>query len=263
MLELSMGQLLSVENEVIGMAKSSKKQPKRLLSTIHWPGMKAWFIERGKKIIEYTKPYMAPKFWVLYLLAFGLGFFLWGPSHGLHLALQKISRWQMKQERQTHQGSTVETLRQELNRLKQQLQTEQHKKAEPVFNPHKFSRPALGQVVQRFEWTGFQKSWRLHPGVDISTPPGSNVMAAAEGTVAKIEKTPGGRFSVTVDHGNAWESVYAELSNSQVQEGQKVIKGVIIGTSSPNGTHTKEPGFHFGIYHNQQPVDPQTVIDGL
>lgn len=245
------------------MPKSTKKQPKRLFSTIHWPKIHGWIIQRGKKIIDHTKPYLAPRYWAVYLLAFGLGFFLWGPSHGLQQTLQKISRWKMKQERQTHQGATVETLRQEINRLKQQLQIEQSKKVEPVFNARNFSRPALGQVVQRFEWTGFQKSWRLHPGVDISTQPGSYVMAAAAGTVAKIVKTPGGRFSVTIEHGNGWESVYAELSDSQVQEGQKVIKGVIIGTSSSGGTHTKEPGFHFGIFHNQRPVDPQTIIDGL
>lgn len=245
------------------MPKSLKKRPEGLFSAIRWRRADIWLKKQGKKLVHYIKPYLAPKFWAIYLLAFGLGFFLLGPSHGLQLGLQKISRWKIEQNQKTRQSSTVETLRHELKRLKQQLQTEQTKKAEPVFNADRFSRPALGQVVQGFEWTSFQKSWRLHPGVDISTPPGSNVMAAAEGLVTRNEKTPGGRFSVMIDHGNGWESVYSELTNSNVQEGQKVIKGVIIGTSSPAGTHIKVPGFHFGIFHNQQPVDPQNIIEGL
>jgi murein DD-endopeptidase MepM/ murein hydrolase activator NlpD len=240
------------------MPKSSKKQPEQVVSAIQWPQIFSWIQRKAKSLIIHTKPYLAPKFWAVYLLAFGLGFYLWGPSHGM----QKISRWKVKQERQTHDVSTVETLRHELNRLKQQLQTEQTKKVEPAFDSHSFSRPALGQIVQGFEWTGNQKSWRLHPGVDIGTPPGSNVMAAAAGTVLTIEKTPEGRFSVTLDHGTGWESVYADLTGVQVQEGQKVIKGVILGTSSPK-SHAKVPGFHFGIYHNRQPLDPQNIIEGL
>lgn len=241
------------------MPKSSKKQPDRLFSAIHLSKINAWLRQQGKKLSDNAKPYLVPKYWAIYLLAFGLGLYLWGPSHGL----QKISQWKMKQERQTHKSPTVETLRHELNRLKQQLQTEQAKKLEPVFDAHSFSRPALGQVVQGFEWTGFQKSWRLHPGVDISTPAGSNVMAAAAGTVIKIEKALGGRFSVTLDHGSGWESIYADLTDIQVQDGQKVIKGVIVGTSSPAGTHSKVPGFHFGIYHDRQPVDPKNIVEGL
>lgn len=244
---------------MIGLPKKAKKQPERLLSAIHWIKINAWVKHQGKKLIDNVKPYLVPKYWAVYVLAFGLGFYLWGPGHGL----QKISQWKIKQERQTNNSSTVETLRHELKRLKQQLQVEQSKKPEPSFDVHNFSRPALGQVVQGFEWTGSQKSWRLHPGVDINLPVGGNVMAAAAGTVIKVEKTTGGGFSVTLDHGNGWESVYADLTNIQVQNGQKVIKGVIIGVSCPAETHSKVSGFHFGIYHDRQPVDPKNIIEGL
>jgi hypothetical protein len=246
-------------NEVIDLPKNSKKRPDRLFSAAYLLKVNSWLKHQGKKLVDNAKPYLVPKYWTVYLLAFGLGLYLWGPSHGL----QKISQWKIRQEHQTNKNSSVETLRHELNRLKQQLRTEQAKKVEPVFDAHSFSRPALGQVVQGFEWTGFQKSWRLHPGIDISLPAGSNIMAAAAGTIIKIEKSPGGFFSVTLDHGNGWESVYADLNNIQVQDGQKVIKGVIIGTSSSTGTHLKTPGFHFGIYHHRQPVDPKNIIEGL
>ena len=212
-----------------------------------------------QKLLRNLKPYLAWKFWPLYLLSFGLGVYLWGPSHGL----QKIYHWKLSEERQIEKNPSVETLRRELGHLKQQLQLEQSKKVEPVFNPHSFSRPALGQIEQGFEWTGSGKSWRLHPGVDIRLPAGSNIMAAAAGTISKIELIPGGYFTVTVDHGAGWESLYSGLVDLQVQEGQKVIKGVIIGTSSPAGIHTRGPGFHFGLFHDRQPVDPKNIIEGL
>ncbi len=213
-----------------------------------------------KKLVVSLKPYLAYKYWPVYLLSFGLGLYLWGPSHGW----QKINSWKLNAERQPPKTSSVETLRSELNRLKQQLKAEQQlKKVEPVFDPRSFSRPALGKVVQGFEWAGSQKSWRLHPGVDIGIPEDSNIIAAAAGKISKIEKTAGGRFAVTVNHGSGWESIYSELAGILVREGQAIIKGVIIGTSSPEGAHLKAAGFHFGIYHNGQPVDPKNIIEGL
>ena len=168
----------------------------------------------------------------------------------------------MNIENQNQHRPSLQTLQIELNRLKQQLQIEASRKLKLSFEPHNFSRPALGQVIHGFEWSDFQKSWRLHAGVDISVPEGSNIIAAAAGTVTKIEKANGG-FSVVIDHGNGWESSYSDLLEIQVKEGQEVLKGVIIGTSSPVGIHSQAAGFHFGIYHDQQAVNPQSIIEGL
>ena len=241
------------------MPKESGKQRAGFSTAANLIKIKQKLQTNLQKIIDNVKPYLVPKYWPVYLLSFGLGLYLLGPSHGW----QKIYRWKLRAEQQRDQNFSVETLRHELSRLKQQLQIEQSKRIEPSFDPHSFSRPALGPVIQGFEWTGFHKSWRLHPGVDISTPPGSNVMAAAAGTILKTEKNVGGNYTVTIDHGNGWESVYSDLVEIQVQDGQKVIKGVIIGTTGPDGIQSKLPGFQFGIYHDQQPVDPKNIIDGL
>jgi murein DD-endopeptidase MepM/ murein hydrolase activator NlpD len=244
---------------VIVLEKKSGKRHTGWFSSPNLLKTRKLFKSHIQKFVANVKPYFALKYWPVYLLSFGLGLYLWGPSHGW----RKLYNWKIKAESHTPQNLSVVTLRRELNRLKHQLQIEQLKKVEPVFDPHSFSRPALGQVVQGFEWTDSEKSWRLHPGVDISLPLNSNIIAAAAGTISKVKKTADGGFSVTINHGSGWESVYSDLADVQVQEGQTVLKGIIIGTSGPSGIHSKTLGFHFGIYQDQEPVNPRNIIDGL
>jgi murein DD-endopeptidase MepM/ murein hydrolase activator NlpD len=211
-----------------------------------------------RRTFDYFRPFLAPRYWVIYLVAFALGFYLWGPAHGL----KQLSSWQMKRLHQTDKP-TVQTLQHELERLKKELKLQQQPQPRSAFNPDNFSRPALGQIIQGFEWVATDKSWRLHAGVDIGVPEGTSVMAAAEGVVTTVTKTGSGNYSITLSHGNEWESAYANLSSATVHEGEQVIKGLVIGTSGPAGTDFKQPAFRFGIYHEKQPLDPCKIVDGL
>ena len=221
---------------------------------------KQWiqFKKMTRKSIDYLRPFLAPRYWLIYLSAFALGFYLWGPAHGL----KQISSWQAKQFHLTEKP-TVQTLQQELERLKKELKLQEQPQPRSAFNPDNFSRPALGQIIQGFEWVANDKSWRLHAGVDIGIPEGTSVMAAAEGVVTAVTKTGSGNYSVTLSHGNDWESTYSNLSSATVREGEKVIKGLVIGTSGPAGADLSQPAFRFGIYHEKQPVDPCKIVDGL
>ena len=208
-------------------------------------------------IITNARPFLVLKYLPIYLLSFGLGFYLWGPSHGF----QKLMSLKIHQEQKN--ATTVETLKHEIDQLKKQLEARKINEPQQVFDPGLFSRPALGQVITGFEWMTVQGSWRLHSGVDIGLAPGSNVIAAAAGKVSEVKRSDDGQFMVTIDHGNGWKSVYAGLANSQAHTGQEVIKGVILGTTGPFTCNRKDPGFHFAIYHDEQPVNPVTLIDGL
>ncbi len=241
------------------MKKNPSRQRMSRFSSLKLSKVRKLLKSYGKKIFDGVKPYFVLKYWPVYLISFGLGLYLWGPSHGW----RQLHNWKIQMESNNAKDSTVITLQRELNRLKKQLRIEQSKNKEPVFDPHNFSRPALGQVIQGFGWTNSQKSWRLHPGVDIALPVNSNIIAAAAGTVSKVKKTVDGGFSVTINHGSGWESVYSKLADVQVQEGQVVLKGIIIGTSSLTGIDSRTPGFHFEIYQNREPVDPRNIIDGL
>lgn len=213
----------------------------------------------GTTLWKNARPFLAPKYWVVYLIAFCMGLYLWGPTHGW----QNFLNWQSHQTQEKSKLPTAETLQRQLIHLKQELQTAQNVKQAPKFDPANFSRPALGQVIRGFDWVESGKSWRLHTGVDIGVSPGTNVIASAAGTVTEIKELSPEDCMVTVSHGDGWKSVYSNLAKILVIEGQSIIKGVIIGTSGNKGCDPSAPNFHFALYHDQQPVDPAKIIDGL
>lgn len=208
--------------------------------------------------IKQVRPFLAQKYWPVYILAFCLGFYLWGPTQGVTQVKSWFSR--VKQQPAT---PSVESLQQELRILKARLGQTNPDQEVVAFNPSLFSRPALGEVIQSYEWLATGSSWRLHAGVDIVLAPGSNVMAAAPGTVNSVVQTKQGAYSITLDHGNDWVSIYQDLDSTLVAPGQTVIKGVVLGLSGPSNCVRGQHGFHFSIYHHGEPVDPEKVVSGL
>jgi murein DD-endopeptidase MepM/ murein hydrolase activator NlpD len=211
----------------------------------------------AKKIM----PYLNVRYWGIYLLAFGLGFYLFGPAHGWRQVSQ-LNPWRRRMTAPTPQ--TMVALQRELQTIKKdlrQLTAEQRNTA--LFTPEQFRPPANGTLIQGYQWISSRHIWRLHPGVDFQMAWGSPVLAAAAGRVISCERTASG-FSIKLDHGNAWESVYAELAEARVRMGQKVRTGQTIGTSGiVRCIQPEQAGFHFGLYHRQKPVDPGKIISGL
>ncbi|MGE5605571.1 MAG: peptidoglycan DD-metalloendopeptidase family protein [Bacteroidota bacterium] len=220
-----------------------------------------FFKKQSRILLKSGRPYLKPRYWVIYAAAFSLGFYLWGPAHGL----TKVRNWGNFRTGKTSDAPTIETLHREIELLKQMIKTEKLRDDMSIskFNPNSFSRPALGEIIQGFEWIKTNEAWRLHPGIDIGMPLGSSIMASAEGVVKEISSTPEEGIAVILEHGNGWESVYGNLEEVTVKEGDRIIKGMIIGTSGATSCNSKNPGFHFGINHNQKPVNPENIINGL
>ena len=89
------------------------------------------------------------------------------------------------------------------------------------------------------------------------------VVAAADGTVTYADwNTPGcarcgfGQ-GVRIDHGNGFDTLYGHLWQLEVNRGQHVSRGQVIGISGSTGNSTGEH-LHFGVYHHGtwDPVDP-------
>ncbi|MCL6588466.1 MAG: M23 family metallopeptidase [Firmicutes bacterium] len=245
-----------------------KKAPIAQTPKSYWLKLRSLITHGWRFMSKNIRPFFEPKYWVIYLCCFGIGFYLWGPFHGLEKI--KFRPAEKSKDRQTKQVS-IETLQRELDNLKQKLQAAQPKNPTPAFDPASFSRPASGPVILGFEWQYTDNCWRFHSGVDIALTPNSNVIAAAAGTITKVNPNPGGGYSVAIDHGGGWESVYANLTKVVVHPGQYVIKGVILGaggadpiqeTSASEGQE-RLPHLHFEVYHEKQPVDPRQLIDGL
>lgn len=86
-------------------------------------------------------------------------------------------------------------------------------------------------------------------GVDLGTPVGTSVRAAAAGEVI-ISKNSGwnggyGQY-VVIRHGNGAQTLYAHLSRNSVGVGQYVNQGQVIGSSGNTGRSTG-PHLHFEV----------------
>ncbi|MHA7275397.1 M23 family metallopeptidase [Arthrobacter sp. Hz1] len=99
-------------------------------------------------------------------------------------------------------------------------------------------------------------SGELHSGQDFSSSCGTEVFAAAAGTVSFTGWHPyGGGNRVVIDHGNGLESTYNHLSLSSVKEGQKVGRGEVVAQSGSTGASTG-CHLHFEVVVDGQTVDP-------
>jgi len=93
----------------------------------------------------------------------------------------------------------------------------------------------------------------FHSGVDISAPPGKPVKAAAAGIVTRTERSGGLGRAVFVAHGYGVVTVYGHLSRVEVQPGQRIERGQIVGLVGNTGRAT---GYHL---HYEVQVDGRSV----
>lgn len=96
----------------------------------------------------------------------------------------------------------------------------------------------------------------FHRGQDYGAACGTEVMAAAGGTVIYSQWHPyGGGNRVEIDHGNGLITTYNHLSASKVKVGQKVERGDVIALSGTTGASTG-CHLHFEVEVNNNVVNP-------
>lgn len=102
---------------------------------------------------------------------------------------------------------------------------------------------------------------RGHKGIDFAAEAGTEVYAAADGTVSETGSYWNGGYgnSVTIDHRIDMETVYAHLQDVTVKEGDKVKKGDLIGHAGSTGDTTQN-GIHFEVKINGVWKDPADYL---
>jgi len=101
---------------------------------------------------------------------------------------------------------------------------------------------------------------RLHTGIDISGPPGTEVKVTADGVVALAGRTDGGGIVVIVEHGHGFRTAYAHNSKALVTVGQRVKRGDTIALSGSTGISTG-PHLHYEVWKNGQHTNPSNYLD--
>jgi murein DD-endopeptidase MepM/ murein hydrolase activator NlpD len=114
-----------------------------------------------------------------------------------------------------------------------------------------FIWPVNGSVV-----SGFGMRWgRMHEGIDIAVPTGTQIRAAASGSVSIAGSVSGYGNYTCISHGGGLSTCYAHQERILVSVGQEVSQAQIIGISDCTG-HCLGPHVHFEVRVNGQAVDP-------
>ena len=103
-------------------------------------------------------------------------------------------------------------------------------------------------------------TWRMHDGVDLTAPIGTSVYATADGTISLSRVQGGYGDIIEINHGHGYTTRYAPLSARYVSEGDKVMRGQVIGDVGNTGTSTG-PHLHYEVRYRNNPVNPVHYFD--
>ncbi|MEM9119341.1 MAG: M23 family metallopeptidase [Cyanobacteria bacterium P01_F01_bin.56] len=103
-------------------------------------------------------------------------------------------------------------------------------------------------------------SYEMHSGIDFRGPTGTPIYATADGIVVKAERLGGYGKHVVIDHGYSHETLYAHLSAIDVQAGDRVKRGDLIGALGSTG-RSSGPHLHYEVHRNGRPVNPRYYLD--
>lgn len=134
--------------------------------------------------------------------------------------------------------------------------------------PLVFTWPVKGTIiadisVETLAYSETMGDWRTHDGVDIAAPLGTQVLAAANGTVSKLDQHDLMGTVVEIDHGQGLVSRYANLAAvPTVSEGDKVTTGDIIGSVGETAAFesTMQAHLHYELLKEGTPVDPADYL---
>lgn len=120
----------------------------------------------------------------------------------------------------------------------------------------RFCCPNKVKVFSPFGW----RRRRNHTGVDLPLPTGTPVYAAFDGRVRVSMYNRGYGNVVVIRHASGLETTYAHLKERNVQSGDYVSAGDVIGLGGSTGRSTG-PHLHFETRYEGYAFDPQWLID--
>ena len=139
---------------------------------------------------------------------------------------------------------------------------------QPAKMPAKTGSPLAGKTVavyamESLSYNATTRDWRVHNGVDIAAEAGTNVLAAADGTVYEVYEDEIMGTTVVLQHDGGYLTCYASLSKElSVKEGDAVKLGQTIGKVGNTALMETAVGdhLHFSVSCNGKIVDPATFL---
>ncbi|MCC7360595.1 MAG: peptidoglycan DD-metalloendopeptidase family protein [Anaerolineales bacterium] len=117
-----------------------------------------------------------------------------------------------------------------------------------------FVWPANNHFLSGYDFTA------IHHGLDLKAKLGDPLYAADSGVIVYAGPNAYGYGNlIVIDHGNGWQTVYGHLSQWNVDCGQSVFQGNLIGLAGSTG-NSSGPHLHFEVRYKGAYVNPWTVL---
>jgi murein DD-endopeptidase MepM/ murein hydrolase activator NlpD len=99
----------------------------------------------------------------------------------------------------------------------------------------------------------------FHPGIDVSTPRGTKVVAPADGVVVFVGRKQGYGKAMVINHGYGVVTRYGHLDGWNVRPGQRVRRGDPVAFVGNTGRSTA-PHLHYEVWVDDQLRNPIEFI---
>ncbi len=128
--------------------------------------------------------------------------------------------------------------------------------------------PVQGEAVSVFSakdlvFNKTMSDWRVHLGIDIEVPLGSQVCAVAGGVVKDIYDDVFLGTTVVIEHENGITSHYSNLMKKPVVvRDQRIKSGQVIGGvgQTAEGERREVNHLHFAMQKNNKPINPASLL---
>ena len=121
----------------------------------------------------------------------------------------------------------------------------------------------FGYSMEALSYNQTTRDWRVHNGIDLAAQEGTEVWAAADGTVQAAYEDDALGYTVVIRHEGGYITCYSSLREDlQVQAGDSVKVGQVIGyvgstalVETTLGSHV-----HFSVTCQNAPMDPAEFL---
>lgn len=96
---------------------------------------------------------------------------------------------------------------------------------------------------------------KMHNGLDFVAPQGSDVLATGAGTITFADWKEGFGYTVIIDHGFGYETLYAHQEKLMVRKGQSIRRGDVIGLVGSTGRSTGSH-LHYEVHLLGRTINP-------
>jgi murein DD-endopeptidase MepM/ murein hydrolase activator NlpD len=139
---------------------------------------------------------------------------------------------------------------------------------EPTAGKLKTCLPVQGEVLSPYamevlSYNQTTRDWRIHNGIDLAAPAGTQVVVAADGEVYTVYEDDTMGTTVVIRHPGGYTTRYCSLAAEvAVSAGQPVTMGQPIGAVGTTALMENALGdhVHFSVMKDDEPVDPMSFV---